>query len=327
MKRLLITAPLDVIMRKLFSVILTTEVQFWVDHTGPLQRRITLVSLQNYGNALQVNSKLLRIIVLSGLGIMSNFIHTRHYLKVIQTTLLILRAKPLINETTAHISTLRCSFVVTTHLPTPSTMDRDSNMLPSTASVEEHQNERQSSTNGTRQRQPIPWRNFGLCTLYAPYKATQHTLSQHNDKTKLSPYQASPTRKMDEAQHIPTSAHHGTEPTMQNTAATQQVSVLDNIMVAGKLRAFYRAIVWSKPPPPTDSTSTTHSPNSNPCRAADGYQSKACQPHSKVAKWTITRKIPPSPHRESWGRNRLAAPAYDTTKPQWEVTYLGWDNF
>ena len=33
-------------------------------------------------------------------------------------------------------------------------------------------------------------------------------------------------------------------------------------------------------------------------------------------------KIPPSPHRE--GRNRLAAPAYNTTKPQWEVTYLGW---
>ena len=45
-------------------------------------------------------------VLLNYLGIMSNFAHTRHYLKVIQTTLLILGAKTLINETTAHISTL-----------------------------------------------------------------------------------------------------------------------------------------------------------------------------------------------------------------------------
>jgi hypothetical protein len=135
----------------------------------------------------------------------------------------------------------------------------------------------------------------------------------------LSPYQASPTCKRDEAQHIPTSAQHGTKRTMQNTDATQQMTILDNTMLAEKLRAFNRAIVRSKPP--IDSTSTTHSPTINPCRTADGYQSKACQPHSKVAKWTITQKIPPGPE----GRYRLAAPAYyDTTKPQWEVTYLGW---
>jgi hypothetical protein len=35
---------------------------------------------------------------------------------------------------------------------------------------------------------------------------------------------------------------------------------------------------------------------------------------------TITQKIPQGPE----GRYRLAAPAYYTTKPQWEVTYLGW---
>jgi hypothetical protein len=123
---------------------------------------------------------------------------------------------------------------------------------------------------------------------------------------------------MDEAQHIPTSAHHGTERTMPTIDATQQVTVSYTTMLAEKLRAFYRAIVRSKPP--IESTSTTHSPNNNPCRTADGYQSTACQPNSTVAKWTITQKIPPGPDR----RYRLAAPAYDTTKPQWEVTYLGW---
>jgi hypothetical protein len=47
-------------------------------------------------------------VLLYYLGIMSNFIHTRHYLKVIQTTLLLILAlKSLINETTAHMSTLR----------------------------------------------------------------------------------------------------------------------------------------------------------------------------------------------------------------------------
>jgi len=77
----------------------------------------------------------------------------------------------------------QASFVVNIHLSTPSTMDRDGSMLPSTASVAEQQNEQTSTTNGTRHCQPIPWRNFGLCTLYAPYKATQHTSSQHNEKT------------------------------------------------------------------------------------------------------------------------------------------------
>jgi hypothetical protein len=48
---------------------------------------------------------------------------------------------------------------------------------------------------------------------------------------------------MDEAQHIPTSAHHGTERTMQITDATQQVTVSYKTMLAKKLRAFYRAIV------------------------------------------------------------------------------------
>jgi hypothetical protein len=46
-------------------------------------------------------------VLLYYLRIMSNFIHTRHYLKVIQTTLLILALKSFINETTAHNSTLR----------------------------------------------------------------------------------------------------------------------------------------------------------------------------------------------------------------------------
>ena len=82
-------------------------------------------------------------------------------------------------------------------------------------------------------------------------------------------------------------------------ASTQQVSVLDNTMVAGKLQAFYRAMVRSKPP--NKSTHTPPSNSSNPCCTADGYHSKACQPHSKVAKWTITRKIPPSPQTESCG--------------------------
>jgi hypothetical protein len=45
-------------------------------------------------------------------------------------------------------------------------------MLLCTASVEVHQNERQSLMNGTGFRQTIPLRNFGLRTLYAPYKAT-----------------------------------------------------------------------------------------------------------------------------------------------------------
>ena len=47
-------------------------------------------------------------VLLHYLGIMSNFAHTWHYLRVIQTTLLILALKSYINETTAHNSTLRC---------------------------------------------------------------------------------------------------------------------------------------------------------------------------------------------------------------------------
>ena len=58
-------------------------------------------------------------------------------------------------------------------------MDGDSNTLPSTASVEAHQNERQSLTNGTRLLQPIPLWNSGLCTLSAPYTATTQTSSRH----------------------------------------------------------------------------------------------------------------------------------------------------
>jgi hypothetical protein len=55
----------------------------------------------------------------------------------------------------------------------------------STASVEAHQTKRWSLTNGTGFRHPIPSGNFCLRTLVAPYTATQHTLSQHNDsKTK-----------------------------------------------------------------------------------------------------------------------------------------------
>ena len=46
-------------------------------------------------------------ILLYYLRIMSNFAHTGHYLKVIQTTLLILALKSYINETSAHNSTLR----------------------------------------------------------------------------------------------------------------------------------------------------------------------------------------------------------------------------
>jgi hypothetical protein len=57
--------------KKFSSYFWGAHTEFWVHwlvlhHTGPLQRRITLVSLQNYENALQVNSTLLRIIVLSG---------------------------------------------------------------------------------------------------------------------------------------------------------------------------------------------------------------------------------------------------------------------
>ena len=47
-------------------------------------------------------------VLLYYLRILSNFAHTGHYLKVIQTTLLILALKSYINETTAHNSTLRC---------------------------------------------------------------------------------------------------------------------------------------------------------------------------------------------------------------------------
>ena len=46
-------------------------------------------------------------ILLYYLGIMSNFAHTGHYLRVLQTTLLILPLKSYINETSAHMSTLR----------------------------------------------------------------------------------------------------------------------------------------------------------------------------------------------------------------------------
>jgi hypothetical protein len=146
-----------------------------------------------------------------------------------------------------------------------------------------------------------------------------NTSSQHNEKTnRRNGAITIPSFIMDKAQHIPTSAHHGTEQTMQTTERCDPTGDSLVLLVAKKLRAFYRAIVQSKPP--IDSTSTTHSPNNNPCRTADGYQSKACQPNSTVAKWTITQKIPPGPEQ----RYRMAAPAYDTTKPQWEVTYLGW---
>lgn len=47
-------------------------------------------------------------VLLYYLRILSNFAHTGHYLKVIQTTLLILALKSYINETSAHNSTLRC---------------------------------------------------------------------------------------------------------------------------------------------------------------------------------------------------------------------------
>jgi len=64
-------------------------------------------------------------------------------------------------------------------------MDAAWDMLSSTASVDAHQTERRSLTNGTGLCHPIPLRNCSLRTLVAPYKATQHTLSQHNDsKTK-----------------------------------------------------------------------------------------------------------------------------------------------
>jgi hypothetical protein len=64
-------------------------------------------------------------------------------------------------------------------------MEGDSNTLPSTASVEAQQNERQSLTNCTRLLQPTPLRNFGLCTLSAPYTATTQT-SSHLQKIPFS---------------------------------------------------------------------------------------------------------------------------------------------
>ena len=54
-------------------------------------------------------------------------------------------------------------------------MDTACDTLSSTASVEAHQTERRSLTNGTGLRHPIPLRNFSLRTLVAPYKSTQHT--------------------------------------------------------------------------------------------------------------------------------------------------------
>jgi hypothetical protein len=64
------------------------------------------------------------------------------------------------------------------------TMARDT--LPtSTALVEAHQTKRRSLTTGIGFRHPISLQNFGPRTLVAPYTATQHTLSQHNNsKTK-----------------------------------------------------------------------------------------------------------------------------------------------
>ena len=92
-------------------------------------------------------------------------------------------------------------------------MDTVSNMLLCTASIEVHQNERQSLMNGTGFRQTIPWRNFGLCTLYAPYKATQPTLSQHND---------SETKRLNGAFTIPSSPipNNGWCTTHTNLSAT-----------------------------------------------------------------------------------------------------------
>jgi hypothetical protein len=73
----------------------------------------------------------------------------------------------------------------TVHLLTLFTMEGDCNTLPSTASVKADQNKRQSLTNGRRLLQPTPLRNFGLCTLSAPYTATTQT-SSHTQKIPFS---------------------------------------------------------------------------------------------------------------------------------------------
>jgi hypothetical protein len=78
--------------------------------------------------------------------------------------------------------------------------------------------------------QSQPWRNFGLCTatLRAIQGYTTHidSTQRQNQAAKWRSHHTKPhQKKMDEAQHIPTSAQHGTELTMQNTDATQQVTV------------------------------------------------------------------------------------------------------
>ena len=64
-------------------------------------------------------------------------------------------------------------------------MEGGPNTLPSTASVEAHQNECQSLANGTSLLQPTPLRNFGLSTLSAPYTDTIQT-SSHTQKIPFS---------------------------------------------------------------------------------------------------------------------------------------------
>jgi hypothetical protein len=78
--------------------------------------------------------------------------------------------------------------------------------------------------------QSQPWRNFGLCTatLRAIQGYTTHidSTQRQNQAAKWRSHHTKPhQKKMDEAQHIPTSAQHGTKRTMQNTDATQQVTV------------------------------------------------------------------------------------------------------
>jgi hypothetical protein len=122
-------------------------------------------------------------------------------------------------------------------------MDTACDTLSSTASVEAHQTDRRSLTNGTGFCHPIPLRNFSLRTLVALYTATQHTLSQHNN---------SKTKRLNGAYIIPSFALHCgisvSARLLLYTAATQHTLSQHNDSKTKRLNGAYIIPSFALPP-------------------------------------------------------------------------------